>query len=293
MAYNPLAPADNQFLADFPPEMREQLRAIIEDAIVNALKLSGKTAGNASGNIPINNGTLCVNLNADQLDGHDASYFSADGHVHATATQSSDGFMSNADKTKLDSIATNAEVNQNAFSNIAIGDVTIQADGTTDTLTLEAGGSVVLTPDATNDKVTISVEGDIYLPLSGGTVTGITTFNEGIKSTASVPLKVITTYNDGTDTTCESAVIAVNTSNSSYGNNIALGGGGNTVVGGGESYSAQLNALAGNSNEDMYVCADGTVYIKPNCNTFANAKTFAFTTDGKLQFPDGSKIWVV
>lgn len=293
MAYNPLAPADNQFLADFPPEMREQLRAIIEDAIVNALKLSGKVAGNANGNIPVNNGTLCVNLNADKLDGHDASYFSADGHVHATATQSSDGFMSNADKTKLDSIATNAEVNQNAFSNIAVGNVTIQADGKTDTLTLQAGGNIVLTPDATNDKVTIGVEDGVYLPLSGGTITGTLTTNNAIVSKAAQVLHVQTTYNDNSGTTYQGSIIQANTSNSQYGNNISFCGGGNTVVGGGESGTAQLNALAGNDGEDAYVCADGTVYIKPNCNTFANAKTFAFTTDGKLQFPDGSKIWIV
>ena len=49
MAFNANAPADDQFLSDFPPEMREQLRAIVEDAIVNALKLAGRNAGNANG----------------------------------------------------------------------------------------------------------------------------------------------------------------------------------------------------------------------------------------------------
>ncbi len=62
-----------------------------------------------------------------------------------------------ADKDKLSSIASGAEVNQNAFSNIAIGNTTIFADGKTDTLTFEAGNNVVLTPDAENDKVTIDV----------------------------------------------------------------------------------------------------------------------------------------
>ena len=51
---------------------------------------------------------------------------------------------------------SNAEANQNAFSNITIGSTTISADSKTDTLTLE-GSNVTLTPDATNDKVTISV----------------------------------------------------------------------------------------------------------------------------------------
>lgn len=51
---------------------------------------------------------------------------------------------------------TNAEVNQNAFSNVKVGSTTISADSKTDTLELVAGTNVTLTPDATNDKVTIT-----------------------------------------------------------------------------------------------------------------------------------------
>jgi len=36
-------------------------------------KLDGYNSGNSSGQIPINNGTLCANLNADKLDGKDSS----------------------------------------------------------------------------------------------------------------------------------------------------------------------------------------------------------------------------
>ena len=61
------------------------------------------------------------------------------------------------DKNKLSGIATGAEVNQNAFSSISIGNTTIFADTKTDTLTFEAGSNVVLTPDANNDKVIIDV----------------------------------------------------------------------------------------------------------------------------------------
>lgn len=76
--------------------------------------------------------------------------------TYDVATQSANGLMSKADKTKLDGIATGAEVNQNAFSNIAVGDVTVAADSKTDTLTLVAGSNVTITPDATNDKITIA-----------------------------------------------------------------------------------------------------------------------------------------
>ena len=60
------------------------------------------------------------------------------------------------EKNKLSGIATGAEVNQNAFSNVKVGSTTIQADGKTDTLELAGGTNITLTPDATNDKVTIA-----------------------------------------------------------------------------------------------------------------------------------------
>lgn len=58
--------------------------------------------------------------------------------------------------TKLNSISASAEVNQNAFSNIAVGSTTISADSKTDTLTL-VGSNVTITPDTTNDKITFTV----------------------------------------------------------------------------------------------------------------------------------------
>lgn len=60
------------------------------------------------------------------------------------------------EKNKLAGIASGAEVNQNAFSNVKVGSTTVAADSKTDTLTLE-GSNVTLTPDTTNDKVTIGI----------------------------------------------------------------------------------------------------------------------------------------
>ena len=54
------------------------------------------------------------------------------------------------------------EVNQNAFSNIKIGENTIEADSKTDTLTLVAGTNITLTPDTTNDKITIAATDTVY-----------------------------------------------------------------------------------------------------------------------------------
>lgn len=67
-----------------------------------------------------------------------------------------------AEKTKLSGIATGAEVNQNAFSNVVIGKTTVAADSKTDTLTLISGSNVTLTPDATNDTITIAATDTVY-----------------------------------------------------------------------------------------------------------------------------------
>ncbi len=149
-------PADNQAIAAGPKDIRDNLIALRDNKIVNAQKLMDLSPGNASGNIPVNNGNLNVNLNAEKLGGNYASAFAASGHTHNTATSSSNGMMSNTDKAKLDTINANAQVNQNAFSNVQVGSTTIQADGVTDTLELIAGTGVTLAADATNDRVTIT-----------------------------------------------------------------------------------------------------------------------------------------
>ena len=176
--------------------------AISSDNAINASKLQGLTTGNKNGQIPINNGTENTNLNAALLNGKASSYFATSNHTHTTATQSSNGYMSNADKKKLDGIASGAEVNQNAFANVKVGSTTIQSDAKQDTLELAAGTNISLVGDANNDKVTIGVTGKVasasqadnatnatnatkatqdknglqidtnYLKLSGGTMTG-------------------------------------------------------------------------------------------------------------------------
>lgn len=98
------------------------------------------------------------------------------------ATTSASGHMSAADKSKLDKIAENAEVNQNAFSKIAVGTTTIAADSKTDTLTLEAGANVTLTADATGDKVTIAATDTKYSAGTGIGISGTSISNTGVRS---------------------------------------------------------------------------------------------------------------
>ncbi|WP_312562111.1 phage tail protein [Anaerospora sp.] len=161
MAYTGLKPADTQTLAQGPADIRNELEGLVTGQVVDAGLLNGIAAGNAAGKIPISNGMLNINLNADKVDGMDASAFAAAGHTHNAATTEISGFMSTTDKSKLDGIATGAQVNQNTFSNVRVGSTTIQADSAADTLELLAGNNIALTPDATNDRVTIAVTGKV------------------------------------------------------------------------------------------------------------------------------------
>lgn len=76
--------------------------------------------------------------------------------VATGTTGATNGLMTAADKQKLNGIASGAEVNQNAFSNVKVGSTTVAADTKKDTLEIVAGGATTITADATNDKITIS-----------------------------------------------------------------------------------------------------------------------------------------
>ena len=87
---------------------------------------------------------------------------SATDTTYSVATQSSNGLMSSTDKKKLDGVASGAEVNQNAFSNVKIGDVTIAADTKTDTLNLVASDNVTIETDTNTDTITIKAKDTTY-----------------------------------------------------------------------------------------------------------------------------------
>lgn len=160
MSYDVNKPADSQYIAQGPGDIRANTEALRTGAIVNAGTLNGLSNSNDAGQIPVSNGTVNTNLNADLLDGQHGSYYAAAAHTHAAVTTSSNGFMVSTDKAKLDGIAAGAQVNQNAFGNVSVGSTTIQADSVTDTLTLTPGYGVTLTADAVNDAVTVAITND-------------------------------------------------------------------------------------------------------------------------------------
>lgn len=111
-------------------------------------------------------------------------------------TTSANGLMSSSDKSKLNGIASGAEVNQNAITNIKVGTATISADSKTDTLELAAGINVVLTPDATNDKVTIALSGSVET--TSGSQSKANTAENNAKSYADTKVASLVNSSPGT-----------------------------------------------------------------------------------------------
>ena len=123
------------------------------------------------------------------------------------ATQSANGLLSSGDKKKLDGIASGAEVNQNAFSNIKIGNTTIAADGKTDTVELTAGNNITLTPDATNDKITIAAtDTNTTYTFKGGTNQFTVTPSNGTAQTVSVTPSIANNVT-GSDLTANTIIL--------------------------------------------------------------------------------------
>ena len=95
---------------------------------------------------------------------------------------------------------SNAEKNQNAFSNIKVGSTTVAADTTTDTVEF-VGENITITPDATNDKITFKVDAATTAALglvkSGSTVTS----TSGLTASpiiGGIPYYKNTTYSNAT-----------------------------------------------------------------------------------------------
>lgn len=96
-----------------------------------------------------------LNYNADKIDAEIKSL--KDNKVDkVTGKGLSTNDYTTDEKNKLAGIASGAQTNQNAFSNVKVGTTTIAADNATDTLELVAGTNISITPDATNDKITIN-----------------------------------------------------------------------------------------------------------------------------------------
>lgn len=107
------------------------------------------------------------------------------GTVHADVTTTTSGFMSAADKTKLNGIATGAQTNQNAVQSIQVvtptGTVvgTATAANTTDTIQLKEGNNIdiavsgkVVTVNNTYSYTHPTGDGNLHVPTTGTSNSG-------------------------------------------------------------------------------------------------------------------------
>lgn len=110
-----------------------------------------------------------------------------------------------------------------------------------------------------------------YLLLSGGNLTG----NIGYTGSQAT-YTMITFINNTTDT---------------YGNGIAIGGGGLTIIGGGESASVIAAQHTSGGDENMCIGNDQSIDFYSNLqNGWSSRKEMSFSTDGNL-YIGGSKVW--
>lgn len=84
------------------------------------------------------------------------AFMPADDNADSIAEGTTKKLMTAAERTKLEGIATGAEVNQNAVAKVKVGTVTITASAKQDTVNIVAGEGIDLTGDATKKSVTIA-----------------------------------------------------------------------------------------------------------------------------------------
>ncbi len=95
-----------------------------------------------------------AHVTAQQKEGWDAKAGATE------ATQAAAGLMAAADKRKLDGVSAGAEVNQNAYSSVKVGNVAVAANGKTAAVTLEAGSNITLSADNAAKKIVVAANRD-------------------------------------------------------------------------------------------------------------------------------------
>ena len=197
---------------DYTTAEKNKLGGIANNAEVNqnafatvAVKV-GETTTNVAADTKTDTVTFIqgdnVTLTPDAT--NDTITIAAKDTTYPVVSTTTNGIMSKDDKNKLNGIAAGAEVNQNAFSNVKVGQTTIASGAKTATLELAAGSNVTLSADATNKKVTITAKDTKYV--------NATSSKEGLMSKEDkAKLDQITIETDVTDEEIATMIAAVQT----------------------------------------------------------------------------------
>ena len=163
---------------------------------------------------------------------------------------------------------SNAEVNQNAFSNVVVGSTTIVADSKTDSLTL-AGSNVTLTPDTTNDKVTIGITKNNvinalgYTPEESGTIACNIEYGT-CNTSADVSEKTVTIPDDSNWTLSVGAIIFVKFANTNTASSCTLNvnnTGAKSIWYSNAVYTGNSTSICGYANRTYGYIYDGTYWV--------------------------------
>lgn len=134
--------------------------------MINGVQLTGNKSIEELGIARRNEGVSSITRNGTTFtvtrpDGSSFTFTQQD-TTYNDATTIQSGLMSSSDKIKLNGIASGAEVNQNAFSNMKIGVTTLTADKKTDTLEFVGGANVILGVTPNENKIMIASHDTTY-----------------------------------------------------------------------------------------------------------------------------------
>lgn len=214
----------------------------------------------------------------------------------ATTYNIKDANASRSNHTHATSIATSTGTNQITLAHggkyaLTAGGTsyifTLPADSNTDTKVTQTASS-----DNANYEVLFSVTADNTTRTEGARKSANLLFNP---STGNITLGNGTTAQLISKTPSRTAAFLTvggskKTAGDANGTAIRLGAGGATFVGGGEYADNRYNvADVADGDENLYMGADGSVYVETNGQTIANRKTFTFGSDGTFNSPSTIK----
>ena len=145
-----------------------------------------KIANDATGHVSGATAVVKADITALGIPAQDTTY--------TAASQVKMGLLTAADKTKLDGIANGAEVNQNAFSTVSVGNTgefSFSASNKSDTITFGHGSGITMTVDKDRKSITIdshthenkdtldSITAEVYSDLMGAKNKAHTHSNKG------------------------------------------------------------------------------------------------------------------
>lgn len=244
------------------------VRAVVESTV------------NGNINVNTNGGTANVPIHGLGTAAYKAdTYFATTGHSHNNATTAAAGFMSAAYVTKLNGIATGAEVNQNAFSTVRVtnGSTTteIVADAKQDGIDIIAGSNITITPDANADKMTIAAVDTKYI--SG----------PGVAISSSNQLSSVDVVCELTNGSASGTVIVRgrNSSGESYSKNISVGGLKSAAYTESSAY-----ATANHAHDSTYLRLDGGNSMTGGL-TFTNNTSIKFSQGGNV-YAESGKLYI-